>query len=175
MSTQSTPATMPASHSAAQALDRLIARLSRWLNRYSIDVLRISLGLVFLVFGALKFVPGASPAEELVARTIGTLSLGVVPERASLVVTAVMECFIGVTLISKRLLRVGLAVLAAALLGIMSPLVLFYGDLVPGAPTLEAQYVFKDIVLVAAGMVVAARALGARLMSADDDANGRRQ
>jgi uncharacterized membrane protein YkgB len=33
----------------------------------------------------------------------------------------------------------------------------------PGAPTLEAQYVIKDIVLVAAGLVIAARALGARL------------
>jgi putative oxidoreductase len=46
----------------------------------------------------------------------------------------------------------------------MSPLVLFYGDLFPGAPTLEAQYVFKDIVLAAAGLVIAARTLGARLV-----------
>jgi len=39
--------------------------------------------------------------------------------------------------------------------------VLFPGDLFPGGlPTLEAQYVLKDIVLGAAAAVVAARALG---------------
>jgi hypothetical protein len=43
----------------------------------------------------------------------------------------------------------------------MSPLVLFFGDLFPGTPTLEAQYVLKDVVLAAAGLVVAAKALTA--------------
>jgi putative oxidoreductase len=48
----------------------------------------------------------------------------------------------------------------------MSPLVLFFGDLFPdGTPTLEGQYVLKDIVLVAAGLVVAARVMGARLVT----------
>ena len=66
------------------------------------------------------------------------------------------------TLTTGRFLRAGLVVLAGSMVGIMSPLVLFYGDLFPGAvPTLEGQYVFKDIVLVAAGLVVAASSLGA--------------
>ena len=147
-------------------LDRAVRRLSQLLARHSIDLLRISLGLVFLGFGALKFFPGASPAEELAARTLDTLSLGVVSGRPAVLLTAVAECFIGATMISGKLLRVGLLVLAGSLVGIMSPLVLFFGDMFPGAPTLEAQYVFKDIVLAAAGLVVAARALGARLVPA---------
>ena len=49
----------------------------------------------------------------------------------------------------------------------MSPLVLFFTDLFPGAPTLEAQYVVKDIVLAAAGLVIAASALGARFVTTD--------
>ena len=74
--------------------------------------------------------------------------------------TAVAECFIGITLVTGKLLRAGLAVLGASLVGIMSPLVLFFTDMFPSdGPTLEAQYVFKDIVLVAAGLVVAVRAL----------------
>ena len=145
-------------------LDEVVARLTRWLARHSIDLLRVSLGLVFLGFGVLKFFPGASPAEALVARTIDTLSLGMVSGRPALLLTAAAECFIGVTLISGKLLRVGLLVLAASLVGIMSPLVLFFGDMFPGTPTLEAQYVFKDIVLATGGLVVAARALGARLV-----------
>lgn len=134
-----------------------------WLNRYSIDVLRVSLGLIFVFFGALKFFPGVSPAEDLAIRTVDTLTLGIVSGTAALWLTAVMECFIGVTLITGRLLRTGLMTLGVALIGIMSPLVLFFGDLFPGAPTLEAQYVLKDLVLAAAGLVIGAAALGSRL------------
>lgn len=136
---------------------------ARWLSGYSIDALRISLGLVFLGFGALKFFPGLSPAAELATRTVETLTLGIVPGPVALVLVAVMECVVGLTLVSGRLLRTGLAVLGVSLVGIMSPLVLFAADLFPGGPTLEAQYVLKDVVLVTAGMVVAAKALGARL------------
>jgi len=146
------------------SLDGLRASLTRWLAKHSIDLLRVSLGVVFLGFGVLKFFPGASPAEALVARTVDALSLGIVSGREAVVLTAVAECFIGITLISGKFLRAGLLVLAASLVGIMSPLVIFWGDMFPGTPTLEAQYVFKDIVLATGGLVVAARALGARLV-----------
>jgi len=141
-------------------------RISGWLGRQSIDILRVSLGLVFLAFGLLKFFPGASPAEALVIRTIDTLTLGVIDGQAALLLTAVMECFIGITLVTGKFLRTGLLVLGMSLVGIMSPLVLFYGDLFPGTPTLEAQYVFKDIVLAAAGLVIAAKALNASPLGA---------
>ena len=134
-------------------------RITGWLGRHSVDILRISLGLVFLGFGVLKFFPGASPAEALVMRTLDTLTLGVVEGRGAVLLTALMECFIGLTLVTGRFLRTGLLVLGMALVGIMSPLVLFFGDLFPGAPTLEAQYVLKDVVLAAAGLVIAAKAL----------------
>lgn len=137
-------------------------KVAGWLERQSVDILRVSLGLVFLAFGVLKFFPGASPAEDLVIRTIDRLTLGVVGGEAALLITAVLECFIGITLITGKLLRAGLVVLGMSLVGILSPLVLFFGDLFPGTPTLEAQYVFKDIVLAAAGLVVAAKALPLR-------------
>jgi uncharacterized membrane protein YkgB len=134
-------------------------RTTEWLGRHSVDILRISLGLIFLGFGLLKFFPGASPAEALVMRTLDTLTLGVIEGRDAVLLTALMECFIGLTLVTARFLRTGLLVLGMALIGIMSPLVLFFGDLFPGAPTLEAQYVLKDVVLAAAGLVIAAKAL----------------
>jgi uncharacterized membrane protein YphA (DoxX/SURF4 family) len=136
-----------------------IDRLTDWLGRYSIDILRVSLGLIFLGFGVLKFFPGASPAEPLVMRTIDKLSFGIVSGQTAVLVTAVLECSIGLTLVTGKLLRAGLLVLGASLVGIMSPLVLFFADLFPGTPTLEAQYVLKDIVLAAAGLVIAAKAL----------------
>jgi putative oxidoreductase len=146
-------------------VQRATDRISGWLARYSIPVLRISLGLVILGFGALKFIPGASPAEDLVMRTVDTLTLGVVSGRPAVLVTAVTEVLIGAILISGAFLRFGLLVVAGWLIGIMSPLVLFFSDMFPaGGPTLEAQYVLKDIVLGAAALVVAARAMGARLV-----------
>lgn len=145
-------------------VDRVLVRASEFLARYSIDLLRISLGVVFFAFGVQKFFPGFSPAEPLVVPTIETLTFGIVSGGAALLLTAVVECFIGLTMLTGKFLKTGLVVLAGALVGIMSPLVLFFTDLFPGGmPTLEAQYVFKDIVLAAAGLVIAAKALGARL------------
>ncbi|MFC7586490.1 hypothetical protein ACFQYP_24170 [Nonomuraea antimicrobica] len=40
------------------AVQNLISKLGAWLSRHSIDVLRVSLGLVFVAFGTLKFFPG---------------------------------------------------------------------------------------------------------------------
>lgn len=145
--------------------DKMIKTLAGWLAKHSIGILRVSLGLVFLGFGVLKFFPDASPAQALVERTLDTLTFGVVSGETALLVTAVAECFIGITLVTGKFVKAGLVVLAGSLVGIMSPLVLFFGDLFPGAPTLEAQYVFKDIVLAAAGLVIAAKTLGARFVS----------
>jgi len=144
--------------------DVAVDGLARVLTRSSVTALRIALGLVFLGFGVLKFFPGVSPAAELAERTIGVLTLHHVGPTAALLLTAVMETVIGLTLVTGKFLRSGLLLLAFALVGIMSPLVLFFDELFPaGGPTLTAQYVLKDVVLAAAAAVVGASALGARL------------
>ncbi|MEV0159980.1 hypothetical protein B0I32_105200 [Nonomuraea fuscirosea] len=145
-------------------IDTMISRLAAWLSRHSIDVLRVSLGLVFVAFGTLKFFPGVSPAEALSVATLEKLSLGLLSGYAAQAVIAAMEVFIGLTLVTGKLLKTGLVVMTGALAGFFAPYALFFTDLFPGAPTLEAQYIFKDIVLAAAAMVIAARALGARLV-----------
>jgi putative oxidoreductase len=142
-------------------------RAAGWLARYSISLLRVSLGLVFLGFGILKFVPGLSPAESLAGRTLDILTIGLVPERIGLIMVAGLESLIGILLLTGIGLRVALVLLAIELVGILSPLVLLPGEMFrsfPFAPTLAGQYVLKDIVVAAAGLVVAARALGARMV-----------
>jgi putative oxidoreductase len=142
-----------------------VARAHTLLDTHSIDVLRVSLGSIFLVFGLLKFVPGLSPAADLAARTIETLTFGIVSGDVAILLTAAMETFIGITLVTGRFLKLGLVTLAMAMGGILSPLVLFTGELFPsGGPTLLAQYILKDFVLISAGLVVGAHALGARLV-----------
>ncbi len=152
----------PTSH---DRVSRLTVRATEWLAAHSITALRISLGLVIAGFGALKYVPGASPAEGLVMRTTDVLTFGLVGGTAAVVATAVLETFIGLTLLTGRGLRFGLLVMAGWLGGILMPVVLFPADMFPGGlPTLTAQYVLKDLILVAAAAVVAARTLGARLV-----------
>ena len=150
-------------------IDTAVTRLAALLNAHSIAVLRVSLGLVFLVFASFKFVPGLSPAEDLAVATIEKLTFGMVTGASALLLTAITETVIGLTLLTGRFLRFGLVVLAGALVGIMAPLVLFADQLYGNGPTLTAQYVFKDIVLAAAGLVVGAHALGGRLRSQDQD------
>ncbi|MRG58552.1 DoxX family membrane protein [Agromyces sp. CFH 90414] len=134
--------------------------MQRFLARTSVPALRVSLGLVFLVFGALKFIPGLSPVEGLVQRTWSTLSFGLVDGTAAMAITATLEVFVGITFVTGFLLRIGLVALAGTFVGIFSPLVFFTGDLFTAVgPTLTAQYILKDIVLVAAAMVIGARAL----------------
>jgi uncharacterized membrane protein YphA (DoxX/SURF4 family) len=138
----------------------------RWLARWSITVLRVGLGAVFLGFGLLKFFPGFSPAEGLVVQTLGVLTFGAVPARAGVFVVAALECAIGLGLIANRFLRISLVLLGFQMVGAMSPLVLFPGELFGGpfhAPTLEGQYVLKDVVLISAGLVIGTTLQGGRI------------
>ncbi|HEV2057968.1 MAG TPA: DoxX family membrane protein [Solirubrobacteraceae bacterium] len=129
-------------------------------------MLRVSLGVVFLAFGVLKFFPGVSPAQNLVEQTTHLLTFGLLPAAAALVLVAAMECAIGLCLVTGRLMRPAIYLLGAQLIGILSPLILLTGRLFDGphgAPTLEGQYVLKDIILVAATLVLAASVTGGRL------------
>jgi uncharacterized membrane protein YkgB len=139
----------------------------RWLVRYSVLALRISLGVIFLGFGALKYVPGLSPAQSLVEATLPILTFGLVTGYPGMVVVATLECVIGLSLLTQVGLRAVIYLLGIELLGILSPVVLLPARIFAGpygAPTLEGQYVLKDIILVAAAMVVvAANFRGARI------------
>jgi uncharacterized membrane protein YphA (DoxX/SURF4 family) len=139
-------------------LAQLERRVSVWLARYSTALLRLSMGLVFLGFGVLKFFPGASPAEGIAVATVQRLTLGLMPEQLALFIVAALETTIGVLLLTGWVPRVALALLAVQLVGILSSLVLLSGELFAGpggAPTLAGQYVLKDIILAAATLVIA--------------------
>ena len=129
------------------------------LVRHGITALRITVGMVFLGFGVLKFFPGVSPAENLAITTVDRLTFGLVPGGVGLVAIATLECFIGISLLANRWMRLAVWLLAVQLVGVLAPIVLLTGRLFSGphhVPTLEGQYVLKDIILVAAGMVIAA-------------------
>jgi uncharacterized membrane protein YphA (DoxX/SURF4 family) len=150
----------------AARFERLDRRITGLLAGSAIHLLRIALGVVFLWFGALKFIPGLSPAQDLAARTIELLTFGFVPAAVAVPVLAAWEVLIGLGLLSGRFLRATLALLAVQMLGTFTPLVLFPAEtftVFPIAPTLEGQYIIKNLVLVAAAMVVGATVRGGQL------------
>ncbi len=144
-------------------LDRVDQAVTATMARLGIPLLRVSLGIVFLWFGALKFFPGLSPAEDLATDTITVLTLGAVPPDVALLVLAVWECAIGIGLLAGRFLRLTLLLLFLQLPGTFLPLVFFPAETflrLPYAPTLEGQYIIKNLVLVAAGIVIGATVRG---------------
>ena len=156
-----------------ESLEPLDVRITETLARIGVPVLRVGLGVVFLWFGVLKFFPGASPAEVLAGRTIETLTGGVIGPSVSLPVLATWESLIGLGLLTGRFLRATLFLLVAQMLGTLTPLVLFPAEtfsVFPFAPTLEGQYIIKNVVLVGAAMVVGATVRGGRLDPAPEAA-----
>lgn len=145
------------------AVDAGEATIHRWLMRYSITALRISMGTVILGFGVLKYFPGVSPAQDLVLTITRTLTFGLLPGSVAMVLLATVECAIGLLLIAGRWLRLTSYLLTLWVLGLLSPIVLLAGRIFAGPhhmPTLEGQYVLKDVILFAAVMVIATTVRG---------------
>ena len=147
-------------------LDPIDVRITTWMALHGITLTRIALGVVFLWFGAIKFVPGWSPAADLAARTIERISFGVIQPEVGLPLLAAWESLIGIGLLAGRFLRFTLLLLFAQMPGTMLPLFLFPSETFnafPFSPTMEGQYIIKNLVLVAAAIVIGATVRGGRL------------
>ncbi len=151
-----------------ERFDRLDSLITGWMARHGVTLTRLALGLVFLWFGVIKFVPGWSPAADLAIRTIDRLTLGLVPASASLPILALWESLIGLGLLSGRFLRLTLLLLFLQMPGTMLPLLFFPSEAfayVPYSPTLEGQYIIKNLVLVSAAIVIGSTVRGGGLVA----------
>ena len=149
-----------------RSLQPLDIRITEWMARHGVTLMRIGLGVVFLWFGVIKFVPGWSPAADLATRTIDLLTLGAVPPSLGLPILATWETAIGIGLLTGRFLRLTLLLLFLQMPGTMLPLIFFPAETFvafPHSPTLEGQYIIKNFVLFAAALVVGATVRGGRL------------
>ena len=150
----------------ARQFDRTDRRITGWMADHGMLLLRIALGVVFFWFGALKLIPDASPAEALAGQTIERLSGGLVTAGTALPILAAWEVAIGVGLFIGRGMRITLLLLFVQMLGTITPLFLFPTETFsqfPWAPTLEGQYIIKNVVIVAAAIVLGATVRGGQL------------
>ena len=135
------------------------AQIASSMDRVGIRLLRYAIGLVFIWFGALKLVPGLSPAEDLVKATVY-----VVDAEVFFPILAVWEILIGVLLLIRPAVRGALLLLALQMPGTFLPFVVLPEVCVSTWPltspldlfglTMEGQYIVKNLVLIAAGLVV---------------------
>jgi len=125
--------------------------IAGWMERNGIRLLRISLGIIFIWFGALKTV-GMSPAQELVARTVYWF-----PPEIFIPILGWWEVLIGVGLLIRPMVRLAIALLFLQMPGTMLPLFLL-PDIcftsVPFGLTIEGQYIIKNLILISAAIVV---------------------
>lgn len=148
--------------------ERADLRITTIMARYGVLLLRLTLGIIFFWFGILKFFPGLSPAQDLAVRTISVLSFELIPPSTSILILATWECLIGIGLISGRFLRATLLLLFLQMIGTATPIFLFPQEVfteIPYAPTLEGQYIIKNLVLVSAGLVIGATVRGGKVIA----------
>jgi uncharacterized membrane protein YkgB len=128
-------------------------RLLGILARLSLPLLRVSLGIVFIWFGALK-VADAMPVGDLVARTVPFVPAGwLVPALGGL------ECVLGLALLAGKRMAVVAALMITHLAGTLLVLVtqprLAFHNGNPLVLTMTGEFVVKNLVLISAGLVLA--------------------
>lgn len=126
-------------------------------GRQSPTFLRLALGFVYLHFGLLKFFPDLSPAELIATQTVMCMSFHWFDAHSALFTLALLETAIGLGLIFNVFPRVTFALFLLHMAGTFSPLFVlpeFTFKIAPFAPNIEGQYIFKNIVFVAAGWTV---------------------
>lgn len=126
-------------------------RVSLFFKGRSIFLLRISLGIIFFWYGMLKILD-MSPVEELVERATHWIGA-----RDFVHFLGIWEVTIGLCLFFRKSRRFGLILLFLQFPGTFLPLFLNPEDcftVIPFGLTLEGQYVFKNLVLISAGLVL---------------------
>ena len=132
--------------------DRADRAITTWMAKHGLRILRIALGIIFFWFGALKLFPGLSPAEDLVRQS----TFFVNPDWFYPVL-AIWEMTIGLGLIFGVFMRLTLLLLFLQMPGTFLPLFVVpekVWTVFPFGLTIEGQYIFKNLILIGAGLVL---------------------
>lgn len=152
-----------------EKVERLDARASRLMDEYGIVALRVALGVVFVWFGVLKVI-GKSPVADLVADTAYWL-----PSDFVVKFMGGWEIVIGVLLIVPVAMRLALLLFWAQMAGTLLVLVVHPGrafqDNNPLLLSLIGEFVIKNLVLIAAGLVIGSSIRRLRAESKQQTAN----
>ena len=134
-----------------QKFDRAILEVG---NKYAIPVARIALFIVFFWFGFLKVI-FLSPAAPLVA-SLQVKTLPFLGESTFLVLLGLAEMLIGLGFLFKSMTRLTILLLILHMITTFMPLVMLpeVAWQAPFVPTLEGQYIIKNLVLLALALQI---------------------
>lgn len=126
-------------------------------RKNNLALLRISIGIIYIWFGALKFFHGYSPAEDLAINTINKLCFGLIPQPVNIILLAIWEVALGIMLVAGLWLRTALICLFVHMACTFTPM-LFFPDVsfkyAPYGFTLVGQYIMKNIIIICAALVL---------------------
>ncbi|MBD3276420.1 MAG: hypothetical protein GF372_13980 [Candidatus Marinimicrobia bacterium] len=136
--------------------DTVDRKISGFMQQWGITALRISMGIIFIWFGILKPL-GISAAAPLVEKTVNWMPF--FSPGGWVVVIGWWEVAIGVLFLFRKTLRIAIALLAMQMVGtflplIMLPSITFQSGHIPYAPTVEGQYIIKNLLIISAALVV---------------------
>ncbi|TVP76716.1 MAG: hypothetical protein EA352_05145 [Gemmatimonadales bacterium] len=139
-----------------KAINELDRRIARFMYRWGIPFLRISLAVIFVWFGLLKPL-GMSPAEPLLLATVDWLP--VLEPGQWLALIGWWEVLIGVCFLFRPTTRLAIGLLMLQMGGTFLPLVVlpevtFQAGGFPWQPTMEGQYIIKNLLILSAAVVV---------------------
>ncbi len=131
-------------------------KIIHFFRRVSVPLARFGLFVIFFWFGALKVV-GLSPASALVQQLFEQ-TINFVSFQNFIILFGLFECLIGVLFLIRGMERVVIPLLFIHMITTFMPLfvlreVTWSQFLVP---TLEGQYIIKNLVIIAAAMGIAA-------------------
>ena len=132
--------------------DDLDIFITEFMSKWGLTLLRYSLGIIYIWFGALKPL-GLSPAQELVENTVYWFE----NPKTFVPILGIWEVVIGITMIVKPLIRVSILLLFIQMPGTFLPLVLLPEVCFTNFPfglTLEGQYIVKNLIIISAALVV---------------------
>lgn len=137
-------------------LDLLDRKIAAFMGRWGTAALRVSLGVIFVWFGILKPL-GLSPVASLVRATARWMPL--FPPDTWLAIIGWWEVAIGVTFLIRGTIRLAIALLMVQMVGTFLPLIVlpdvtFQAGRVPYAPTMEGQYIIKNLLILSAALVI---------------------
>jgi len=122
-----------------------------------ISLLRISIGIIYVWFGALKFFPHMSPAESIAQDTIAFLTVDLIPIDVGYLMLAIWEIGLGVLLVFNFFRRTAVLIALTHMVLTFIPLFVFTSssfETPPYAFTLLGQYILKNIIIICALFII---------------------
>ena len=136
-------------------INTIDTELIHFFRKISEPSARIGLFVVFFWFGFLKIL-GLSPASGLVQRLFEH-TIPYMPFPTFLILFGAFECIIGILFLVKGFERIVIPLLLVHMITVFMPMILLRDETWQSflVPSLEGQYIIKNLVLIAAAVGIA--------------------